>query len=93
VPALPRPHPDGCIQGEPVTQRFLPTLGPDWPQLGDKVLLPCGAPGVVSTGELADPLGSDELCNLCIQGPPRELSWWLFCEPSDLVRDGEGWRL
>lgn len=71
-------------------------MAPDWPLQGDKVTLTDGTVGEITTGELVNPLGSDELCDLCVQWPASgagKWSRWLFCEPGDLVRDGDGWKL
>ena len=79
-----------------MSQYHLPTLEPDWPVLGDLVVLVDGTVSEISTGELVDPIKSFELCDLCLQWPisgADKLNNWGFCEPRDLVRRRGRWHM
>ena len=79
-----------------MTQHFLPTMEPDWPLVGDRVVLRCGTEAEISSGELMDPLWSDKLRRLCamwpVRGPDKWSKWKFIGHSEALEREGDHWR-
>lgn len=65
------------------------TLPRTAPNIRDRVTLSCGTVGYIGSAELKDPLRDDSYTRICVQWK----GGWLFCEPVDLERDGDGWRM